>query len=148
MESGEQPPNDRFDQAPISQIIGFEVEPGDGGSAVLHLAVDQRFHNPMSRVHGGIISLLADAATGIAFGRTLEPHQEFATIDLHVQFMRPIGKGRLTARADVIQRGLRIGFVQCQISDERQRLIALATCTCTVTDLPPSPAIAGGSQRR
>ena len=125
---------DRFDDAPISRLVGFEVEPGSGGEAVVHLAVDERLNNPMGRVHGGVLAALADAAMGIAFGRTLDEGQDFATLDLHVHFMRPVRGERLTASASVRQRGLRIGFVDCEIVDSRKRLIASATCCCSVLD--------------
>lgn len=128
---------DRFSQAPVSQLIGFDVLPsveGDAqkGRAIVKLAIDERFHNPMGRVHGGIISALADAAMGIAFGRTLDAGQDFSTIDLHVHFMRPVQDRPLTATGLMIQRGLRVGFMKCEIVDDRQRIIAHATCSCTV----------------
>jgi uncharacterized protein (TIGR00369 family) len=128
-------PQDRFATAPISQLIGFQVEPGPMGEAVVRLEVDHRLHNPMGRVHGGVLAALSDAAMGIAFGRTLDDGQDFATIDLHVHFMRPVRGKQLTATARVQQRGLRVGFVECNIVDDRQRLIASATCSCTVSDL-------------
>ncbi len=131
---------DRFSDAPVSRLIGFQVEPGtqedkDLGRAVVHLDVDERFHNPMGRVHGGILSALADAATGIAFGRMLDAGQDFSTVDLQIQYMRPVKSRRLIAKAWVKQRGLRIGFVECQIRDTRDRLIACATCTCTTIEI-------------
>jgi uncharacterized protein (TIGR00369 family) len=131
----ENTPSDRFATAPISQLIGFRVEPGEAGEAVVRLAVDDRLHNPMGRVHGGVLAALSDAAMGIAFGRTLDEGQDFATIDLHVHFMRPVRGQQLTATARVQQRGLRIGFVECNIVDDRQRLIASASCSCTVSDM-------------
>ena len=128
-------PYDRFAFAPISQLIGFQVQPGPAGEAVVRLAVDERLHNPMGRVHGGVLAALSDAAMGIAFGRTLDEGQDFATIDLHIHFMRPVRGELLTATARVRQRGLRIGYVECNIVDDKQRLIASATCSCTVGDL-------------
>ena len=125
---------DRFDDAPISRLVGFEVEPASGGETVVHLAVDQRLNNPMGRVHGGVLAAMADAAMGIAFGRTLDAGQDFATLDLHVHFMRPVRGNRLTATASVRQRGLRIGFVDCNIVDSRKRLVASASCCCSVLD--------------
>ena len=125
---------DRFDDAPISRLVGFEVEPASGGETVVHLAVDQRLNNPMGRVHGGVLAAMADAAMGIAFGRTLDAGQDFATLDLHVHFMRPVRGDRLTATASVRQRGLRIGFVDCNIVDTRKRLVASASCCCSVLD--------------
>ena len=134
------PEPDRFMQAPVSQLIGFQVSapsPEDKllGRADVRLDVDERFHNPMGRVHGGILSALADAAMGIAFGRMLDGNQDFSTVELHIQYMRPVKSRSIVAKAIVQQRGLRIGFVGCEIRDERDRLIATATCTCTTIDL-------------
>jgi len=130
------PSIDRFSDAPISKLFGFEVAPaGEGdrelGRAEVALQVDERFHNPMGRVHGGVLCALADAAMGIAFGRTLDPDQDFSTIDLHIHFMRPVRCKRLIAIAQLKQRGLRIGFVECEIKDDRNRSIAKASCSCT-----------------
>ncbi|MFM2217790.1 MAG: hypothetical protein RL240_2108 [Planctomycetota bacterium] len=135
-----QPEPDRFMQAPVSQLIGFQVSapsPEDKllGRAEVRLDVDERFHNPMGRVHGGMLSALADAAMGIAFGRMLDGNQDFSTVELHIQYMRPVKSRTLVAKAIVQQRGLRIGFVGCEIRDHRDRLIATATCTCTTIDL-------------
>jgi uncharacterized protein (TIGR00369 family) len=129
------PATDRFAHAPIAQLIGFQILPGNPGEATVHLAVDERLHNPMGQVHGGALAALADAAMGIAFGRTLEAGQDFATIDLHLQFMRPVRGQRLTAKAQVSQRGLRIGYVRCDIKDDHGRLIAAGSCSCTVVGL-------------
>ncbi len=83
----------------------------------------------------GVISLLADATTGIAFGRSLDDQHGFATIELKTNFIRPVRQTRLRAEARMVQRGLRIGFVECSITDHRGRLIATATCSCTVNSL-------------
>jgi uncharacterized protein (TIGR00369 family) len=104
------------------------------GRAVVDLVVDQRLNNPMGRVHGGVLALLADAAMGIAFGRTLLAEQDFSTIDLHIHFMRPVRGKLLTATGTLIQRGLRIGYMECYIMDDHDRKIAHSTCSCTVHD--------------
>jgi uncharacterized protein (TIGR00369 family) len=127
---------DQFTNAPVSRLIGFDVLPATEddrtqGKAIVVLEVDERLHNPMGRVHGGILSALADAAMGIAFGRTLDKDQDFSTIDLHIHFMRPVRCNRVTASAELVQRGLRIGFVTCTITDDRSRIIAQASCSCT-----------------
>lgn len=128
---------DRFSEAPISKLIGFEVldtQTGNPEQTVVRVRVDERLHNPMGRVHGGVLSALADAAMGIAFGRSLSEGQDFSTIDLHVHFMRPVRGDLLEATGWIRQRGLRIGFMECDIRDSRGRLVATATCSCTVLD--------------
>jgi len=129
---------DRFSTAPISKLVGFQVEPNVNaadsgiGEAIVRLECQTHHHNPMGRVHGGLIAALADAAMGIAFGRTLLPGEDFSTIDMNVSFMRPIREGLLTADAKVIERGLRIGFVRCDITNPRGKRVATATCICTI----------------
>jgi uncharacterized protein (TIGR00369 family) len=128
---------DRFSTAPISKLIGFEVQPAQSpgsftGEATVELNCGQQHHNPMGRVHGGVVSALADAAMGIAFGRTLLDTEDFSTIEMKVNFLRPIKEGLLVANASVVERGMRIGFVECEIMNERGKRIATATCTCTV----------------
>ncbi len=131
--------SDRFDEAPISQLIGFRVLPATAedneiGRATVELDIDSRLNNPMGRVHGGILAALSDAAMGIAFGRTLDPDQDFSTIDLHIHFMRPVRGKKLTAKGEMIQRGLRVGFVQCRVTDDRGKEVASSSCSCTVLE--------------
>lgn len=123
---------ERFAEAPISQLVGFNVLPGEPGEAVVQIESGTQHHNPMGRVHGGMLAALADAAMGIAFGRTLLDTEDFATIEMKVNFMRPVREGLVIASAKVTQRGLRIGFVECEIRNQRGKLLATATSTCTV----------------
>ncbi|WP_047815392.1 PaaI family thioesterase [Rhodopirellula islandica] len=131
--------SERFSDAPISRLVGFQVHPSecvdgdpDAGTATVDIQCGPQHHNPMGRVHGGLVSALADAAMGIAFGRTLLSSEDFSTIEMKVSFIRPVREGLLSAKATVIQRGLRIGFVECQITNEKGKLVATASSTCTV----------------
>lgn len=128
-------PNDPFSDAPISRLVGFDVLPGPAGEATVVIDCDQRHHNPMGRVHGGVVAALADAAMGIAFARTLNDTQDFSTIELKINFIRPTVAGRLEARAKVLERGLRIGFVECEVVNQRGKRVATATSTCTVLSM-------------
>lgn len=131
MSSSEVSVPDRFSEAPVSRLIGFEVAPDGGdGLTVVRLEAGDRHANPMGRVHGGVISALADAAMGTAYGRVLLAEEDFSTIELKVNFMRPVKIGRIQATARIVQRGLRIGFLDCEIKDARGRLVATATSTC------------------
>lgn len=135
-------PEDRFAEAPISRLVGFQVQPAEisaceagtaAGQAVVLLECSRHHHNPMGRVHGGLIAALADSAMGIAFGRSLLPGEDFSTIDMQISFIRPMKTGLLRAEARVIERGLRIGFVRCEITNTRGKRVAVASCTCTLT---------------
>ena len=97
---------ERFAEAPISRLVGFDVLPGEPGEATVEIQCGPHHHNPMQRVHGGLIAALADAAMGIAFGRTLLDHEDFSTIEMKINFIRPVRDGRVVAKAKVVERGL------------------------------------------
>ncbi|MBI3658897.1 PaaI family thioesterase, partial [Candidatus Acetothermia bacterium] len=80
----------------------------------------------------GVICDIADAAMGMAFATTLEEGQSFTTIELKVNFLRPVIKSHLVATGKVVTRGRTIGLVECEVVDERGKLVAKAASTCMV----------------
>jgi uncharacterized protein (TIGR00369 family) len=117
---------------PIAELIGFEMEQINRGHAVAVLEVGPQHANPMGTLHGGVLCDVADAAMGMAFASTLENDESFTTINLGIEFFRPVWKGRLRATAQVINRGKNIGYVECEIKDDAEKRIAKANSTCTV----------------
>jgi uncharacterized protein (TIGR00369 family) len=69
---------------------------------------------------------------GMAFESTLAPDESFTTVELKVNFFRPVWKAQLKAEGTVIGRGSTIGYVECTITDEENRLVAKAASTCMV----------------
>ena len=117
---------------PVSELIGFEVSEVGEGHTVIVLQADTRHFNPMGTVHGGILCDIADAAMGIAFASTLAPGESFTTIELKINFLRPVRKAQLRAQGRVIERGRTVGYVECDITDEKGKLIAKSNSTCLV----------------
>jgi uncharacterized protein (TIGR00369 family) len=116
----------------VARLIGFETEEvGQGRAAVTFLAGPQHA-NPMGTLHGGILCDIADTAMGMAFASTLAPEESFTTVELKINFFRPVWQARLKAEGTVVQRGRTIGYVECTIADEQNRVIAKAASTCMV----------------
>jgi uncharacterized protein (TIGR00369 family) len=116
---------------PIAQLIGFHPVTAGPGRAVFELDTDLEQHaNPMGTVHGGILCDLADAAMGFAYASTLAEYETFTTLELKINFLRPVWQTRLRATATIVQRGRTIGLVECDITDAEDRLVARASSTC------------------
>ena len=49
---------------PISRLLGFVLKSVEPGRAVFEMEADERHHNPMGTLHGGVYCDLADAAMG------------------------------------------------------------------------------------
>jgi uncharacterized protein (TIGR00369 family) len=116
---------------PIAQLVGFEAVALEPGRAVFELETDlERHANPMGTLHGGILCDLADAAMGFAYASTLEEGETFTTLELKINFLRPVWRTRLRAIGHVVQRGRTVGLVECDITDAHDRLVARASSTC------------------
>jgi uncharacterized protein (TIGR00369 family) len=117
---------------PVGELIGFEVAEAGNGRTVIALQAGQQHLNPMGTLHGGILCDIADAAMGFAFASTLAPGESFTTVELKINFLRPVRQGHLRAEGRVVQRGRTIGYVECEVSDENGKLIAKSNSTCLV----------------
>jgi uncharacterized protein (TIGR00369 family) len=122
--TGELPP------PPIATLIGFRMVSVEPGRAQFEMDADARHHNPMGTLHGGVLCDIADVEMGSAYASTLEDGESFTTIDLRINFLRPVRAARLTADATIVQRGRTVGMTECVITDDLGRLIAKASATC------------------
>jgi len=117
---------------PIAKLIDFEVERVAPGHAIAVLEAGPQHANPMGTLHGGVLCDVADAAMGIAFASTLKHDESFTTMNLAINFFRPVWNDRLRAEAQVINRGKNVGCVECEITSSDGKQVAKATSTCCV----------------
>ena len=117
---------------PVARLVGFKVKDIAQGRATVLLAAGPQHANPMGTLHGGILCDIADAAMGVAFASTLAPGESFTTVELKINFFRPVWQAELKAEGVVVQRGRTVGYVECNVTDEQNRLIAKAASTCMV----------------
>jgi uncharacterized protein (TIGR00369 family) len=119
---------------PVATLIGLELLAVEKGRTLFRLSAGQRHHNPMGTLHGGILCDLADAAMGSAMATTLEGGQSYTTLELAINFLKPIRSGVLTAEGRVVKRGRRVGLTECDVLDENGSLGARAKSTCLVLE--------------
>jgi uncharacterized protein (TIGR00369 family) len=122
----------KANDVPVGRLIGFEAKDIADGRATVVLAAGPQHANPMGTLHGGILCDIADAAMGMAFASTLAPEESFTTVELKINFFRPVWEASLKAEGKVVRRGRSLGYLECEISDERGKPIAKAASTCLV----------------
>ena len=115
---------------PIGRLLGFVLKVIEPGRAVFEMEADERHHNPMGTLHGGVYCDLADAAMGYAYAATLGDGEAFTTVELKINFFRPVRKAKLTAEARVVKAGSTLGYVECDVKDDAGKLVAKAASTC------------------
>ena len=115
---------------PVAKLLGMRMTEIDEGRAVFVLDAGPQHTSPLGTVHGGIICDVADAALGCAHASLLAEGETFATIELKINFLRPVVVGRLTATGCVVKEGRTLGLVECDVLDAGGRLVARASSTC------------------
>jgi uncharacterized protein (TIGR00369 family) len=116
--------------APIAQLVGFrllEVKPGE---AVFSIDTEERHANPMGTLHGGVLCDVADAAMGCAYGASLDDGESFTTLELKINFLKPVWTDKLTATGRVVQKGRTVGLAECTVINSKGERVAYATSTC------------------
>jgi uncharacterized protein (TIGR00369 family) len=114
----------------IAKLIGFRMTSMEPDRAVVEFEPGPEHSNPMGTLHGGVLCDIADAAMGMAWIAGLAEGESFATIELKINFLRPVWSGKLTAEGKVIRRGRSVGYSECEIRDEAGRLVAKSSSTC------------------
>lgn len=116
--------------APIGKLLGLTLIAEGRGRATIEFEAGARYANPMGTLHGGVLCDIADAAMGGAYRTTLEQGETFTTVELKINFLRPVWDAKLRAEARVVRAGKVVGLVECDIFDEERRLVARASSTC------------------
>ena len=65
-----------------------------------------------------------------AYTSTLADDETFTTVELKINFLKPVWRGRLTAAARLVEGGRTLGLLECDVTDEQGRLVARASSTC------------------
>jgi uncharacterized protein (TIGR00369 family) len=118
------------EQPPVSKLVGFEMTEVEPGRTVFEMDAGPQHSSPLGSVHGGIICDLVDGAMGVAHASLLEEGETFTTLELKINFMKPVWSGHLKAEGKVIKQGRTIGLVEGRVTDESGSLVAYATSTC------------------
>jgi uncharacterized protein (TIGR00369 family) len=116
--------------AAVGELIGMRMVAAEKGRVTFELDAGPQHSSPPGTLHGGILCDLADGAMGCACVSLLAEGDSFATIELKINFLKPVWTGRLTAVGEVIKAGRTITLCDCRITDDGGSLVAYATSTC------------------
>jgi len=119
---------------PVATLIGFEAVKVEKGSAVFRLEARRDKHaNPMGTIHGGILCDVADAAMGMACASLLDEGESFTTLELKINYLRPVLDASIEARGNVVYSGKSLVYLECNVVVmPEEKLVARASSTCLI----------------
>lgn len=118
---------------PIGETLGFraiEVEPGP---IVFTGQPDARSLNLIGTIHGGWTAAVLDTAMALAALSTLDARHDFTTLDLKLNYLRPIAPGiEVRAEGEVVHAGRRVALCEGRIVDSAGKLLVHGTSSCLI----------------
>jgi acyl-CoA thioesterase len=116
--------------------LGYKVVQIDKNlhKAEVELQIREDHLSPAKRVHGGVVSAFFDFSFGAAVFSTLGPRDYCSTVELKVNYLRPIELGDLLlAKTEVIFRGKRLCVLHgYAYRNGEKEPVAMATATFNV----------------
>ena len=122
----------------FNHLLGFELVRVHRDGLTLQCQVRPELLNSAGAVHGGVTASLADAAVGSALQHHFGGTRRFTTVELKINYFRPVTEGRLRARSRLVRIGSRICVGQVDLSDGHRRSVGLAIVTYMLLDVPPA----------
>lgn len=114
----------------IAKTLGFRMIAVDTGTSILEMDTKVDLHaNPMGTIHGGVLCDLADAAIGTAHSTTLAEGETFTSVDLQINFFRPIWNDTIRATAKPVHSGKTVTRYVCDVTKSDGKLVAQVTST-------------------
>ena len=114
----------------IARTLGFKLVEVAPGTATMEIVADVDKHaNPMGTIHGGVLCDIADAAIGTAHASSLKEDESFTSIDMQINFFRPVWNGRIRAIAKPVNVGRQISRYVCDILRDDDKLVAQVSST-------------------
>jgi uncharacterized protein (TIGR00369 family) len=126
MMNGELPPSG------MVQLLGLKLVEVSEGRAVFTVQPDESHYNGLGIAHGGLAATLLDSALGCAINATMPPGKIFTTLEMKINYVRPITRerGELRCEANMIHAGGRVATAEGRIVDREGKIYAHGTATC------------------
>jgi uncharacterized protein (TIGR00369 family) len=123
---------------PIMQGIEPFDQTAENGVVTLYSVPGFRHYNPIGSVHGGYAAILLDSAMGLAVHTALPAGTGYTTLEFKISFIKGMTKdtGPVKTEGRTLSVGRRAATAEARITDSKGRLLAHATTTCLVFELP------------
>jgi uncharacterized protein (TIGR00369 family) len=123
---------------PIMENIAPFDTSAEPGVVVIHSIPGFRHYNPIGSVHGGYAATLLDSVMGLAVHTMLPPGTGYTTLEFKISFIKGMTKdtGPVRSEGRMLNVGRRAATAEARITDSKGRLLAHATTTCLIFEIP------------
>jgi uncharacterized protein (TIGR00369 family) len=113
--------------------MGIEFLGVIDGATSLQLDLAPRHMSRANRVHGGVLFTLLDSALGRSILNALPEGRGCATVEIKVNYFRPVQKGRVTARGRLKELTKSLAYAEGEVLNDQGKVLARASGTFFLT---------------
>jgi uncharacterized protein (TIGR00369 family) len=118
----------------FARWMGMESLLQEGGVRRVALTLEPRHMSRAKRVHGGVLFTLLDSALGGAVVSALPEGKGCATLELKINYFRPIQHGRVVAEGRLINRTRHTAYAEGEVVNDEGKVLAKASGTFFITE--------------
>jgi len=122
-------------KVPFNMRVGIRLRRVHRDGITLECPLRPELMNITGAVHGGVAATLADAAVGLAIQRHFGARRPIATVELKINYFRPVTAGRIFARSHLLHIGSRLCTGRVELTDARGRPSGAAVVTYIFLDV-------------
>lgn len=116
-------------------LYGLQITSMDADAATGHVVVSEQHKQPAGLVHGGVFASIAESLASLGTASEVWPQGKVVTgMSTQTNFLRPITKGTVHARALSRHRGRSTWIWDIEMTDDEGRLCVLSRMTIAVRD--------------
>src|SRR4030066_236013 len=119
-------------QSPYFALLSMKIKNLEWGTAVLEVDLEEKHLQPFGYVHGGVIASVMDAAAFWAVFPQVKDGMGLTTVEIKVNYLAPIQKGKLVAKGRCIKIGKTLALGDATIYDAKENLLAHGTATMMI----------------
>jgi uncharacterized protein (TIGR00369 family) len=119
---------------PFNSLLGIQISRAHPDGVTLYCKVKKELLNSNKVLHGGVSASIADAAVGVAIQHRFAGKRAITTVELKVNYFRPVAEGTLFARARLLRVGSTLCIGQVDLTDDKKNLVGVAIVTYIFLD--------------
>lgn len=118
----------------FTEQLGFEYRGMRDGEYVIELELRPDHMSRAQRAHGGLLFTLLDTCLGRSILEELPEGRGCATVEIKINYFRPVQTGRIQARGRMREMTRRLAYAEGEILDEGGKRLACASGTFFLTE--------------
>ena len=119
---------------PFAQLLAVEIQRTHADGVTLRCRLHDPLMNNAGGLHGGVTATLVDIAVAMAVYHHFGRRRAITTVEMKVNYFRPVATGTVYARAHLLRVGKRLCVGRVDVVDDRKRAVGVGMATYMILE--------------